>query len=146
LIHSGELGFFLKIDLQQGFHQMKIAAADVPRTAFSTKYGHFEWLVMPFGLVNTPSTFQRMMTQILRKYIDVFVQVYLDNILIYSESEEDHLIHVERVLLVLCQEELKCSGAKCSFGMREIQYVGHIIGYNSIKPMEEKLLCVRSWP
>ena len=105
--------FFSKIDLQQGFHQMKIAELDIPKTAFGTKYGHFEWLVMPFGLVNAPSTFQRMMTDILRPFIDVYVQVYLDNILIYSG---------------------------------EIQYVGHIIGFNSIRPMEEKLSCVREWP
>jgi hypothetical protein len=138
--------FFSKIDLQQGFHQMKIEEGDVPKTAFGTKYGHFEWLVMPFGLVNAPSTFQRMMTQILRKFIDVFVQVYLDDILIYSKLKADHLVHVEKVLAVLRREELRCSGAKCSFGLREIQYVGHIIGYNSIQPMEDKLASVRGWP
>ncbi|PLW14117.1 hypothetical protein PCASD_21999 [Puccinia coronata f. sp. avenae] len=71
--------------LGEGFHQMKIAEADIPKTAFGTKYGHFKWLVMPFGLVNAPSTFQRMMTQILQEFIDVFVQVYLDDILIYSK-------------------------------------------------------------
>jgi hypothetical protein len=65
---------------------MKIAEADIPKTAFGTKYGHFKWLVMPFGLVNALSTFQRMMTQILQEFIDVFVQVYLDDILIYSKS------------------------------------------------------------
>ncbi|PLW25664.1 hypothetical protein PCASD_25334 [Puccinia coronata f. sp. avenae] len=92
--------FFSKIDLQQGFHQMRIADGDVPKTAFGTKYGHFEWLVMPFGLVNAPSTFQRMMTQILREFIDIFVQVYLDDILIYSRNKEDHLHHVEQVLKV----------------------------------------------
>ncbi|KAI7950619.1 hypothetical protein MJO29_009293 [Puccinia striiformis f. sp. tritici] len=138
--------FFSKIDLQQGFHQMKIAETNVPKTAFGTKYGHFEWLVMPFGLVNAPSTFQRMMTQLLREFIDVYVQVYMDDILIYSKTEADHVQHVESVLEILCREELGCSGAKCSFGLREIQYVGHVIGYNSIRPMEEKLACVREWP
>ncbi|PLW51046.1 hypothetical protein PCASD_02397 [Puccinia coronata f. sp. avenae] len=93
--------FFSKIDLQQGFHQMKIAKGDVPKTAFGTKYGHFEWLVMPFGLVNAPATFQRMMTQILRDFINVFIQVYLDDILIYSASEEEHVLHVQQVLEVL---------------------------------------------
>ncbi|KAI7933772.1 hypothetical protein MJO29_016727 [Puccinia striiformis f. sp. tritici] len=138
--------FFSKIDLQQGFHQMKIAETDVPKTAFGTKYGHFEWLVMPFGLVNAPSTFQRMMTSLLREFIDVYVQVYLDDILIYSKSESDHIRHVESVLEILRREELRCSGAKCSFGLREIQYVGHVIGYNSIRPMEEKRVSVREWP
>jgi hypothetical protein len=80
---------------------MKIAEGDVPKTAFGTKYGHFEWLVMPFGLVNVPATFQSMMTQILRDFIDVFVQVYLDDILIYSASKEEHVSHVQQVLEVL---------------------------------------------
>jgi hypothetical protein len=138
--------YFSKIDLQQGFHQMKIAEGDVPKTAFGTKYGHFEWLVMPFGLVNAPSTFQRMMTQILREFIDVFVQVYLDDILIYSASEDEHVSHVRQVLEVLRREELKCSGAKCAFGLTEIQYVGHVISFNSIRPMVEKLDSVQAWP
>ncbi|POW14066.1 hypothetical protein PSHT_07517 [Puccinia striiformis] len=138
--------FFSKIDLQQGFHQMRIAATDVPKTAFGTKYGHYEWLVMPFGLVNAPSTFQRMMTHILRDFIDVFVQVYLDDILVYSPSEADHIIHVRQVLQVLRDEELKCSGAKCSFGLREIQYVGHVVGHNTIRPMAEKIESIQLWP
>jgi transposase InsO family protein len=138
--------FFSKIDLQQGFHQMKIADADVPRTAFGTKYGHFEWLVMPFGLVNAPSTFQRMMTHLLREFIDDFVQVYLDDILIYSATEEDHLAHVEKVLTVLQREELKCSGPKCSFGQTEIQFVGHMVSFNAIRPMSDKLKTINEWP
>jgi hypothetical protein len=124
--------FFSKIDLQQGFHQMKISAGDVPKTAFGTKYGHYEWLVMPFVLVNAPSTFQQMMTHILCEYIDVFVQVYLDDILIYSKNEADHEKHVALVLSVLKAEELRCSGHKCSFGLEEIQYVGHRVSQNGI--------------
>jgi transposase InsO family protein len=138
--------FFSKIDLQQGFHQMKIAETNIPRTTFGTKYGHFEWTVMPFGLVNAPSTFQRMMTHLLREFIDDFVQVYLDDILIYSASEEDHLSHVERVMTVLRREELKCSGPKCSFGQSEIQFVGHVVSYNSVRPMADKLKCIEEWP
>ncbi|KAI7934843.1 hypothetical protein MJO29_016106 [Puccinia striiformis f. sp. tritici] len=138
--------YFTKIDLQQGFHQMKISPEDVPKTAFGTKYGHFEWSVMPFGLVNAPSTFQRMMTHVLREYIDDFVQVYLDDILIYSASEEEHLQHVKLVLEVLRKEELRCSGHKCSFGLEEIQYVGHLVSHNSIRPMPEKLDAIKDWP
>ena len=109
--------FFSKIDLQQGFHQMRIAEGDIPKTAFGTKYGHFEWLVMPFGLVNAPSTFQRMMTYLLREFINVFVQVYLDDILIYSANKSDHVEQVAAVLEILQKDELRCSGAKCSFGL-----------------------------
>lgn len=138
--------FFSKIDLQQGFHQMRIAPHDVPKTAFGMKYGHYEWLVMPFGLVNAPSTFQRMMTHILREFIDDFVQVYLDNILIYSKTEADHLCHLEQVLSVLKREELRCSGHKCLFGLEEIQYVGHLVSQNHIRPMPDKLKAVDDWP
>jgi transposase InsO family protein len=138
--------FFTKIDLQQGFHQMRISPGDVPKTAFGSKYGHFEWLVMPFGLVNAPSTFQRMMTHILKEFIDDFVQVYLDDILIYSKNEADHLLHVEKVLKVLLIEELKCSGKKCSFGQTEIQYVGHMVSHNHVRPMKDKLDAINEWP
>jgi hypothetical protein len=137
--------FFPKIDLQQGFHQMKIAETDIPRTAFGTKYGHFEWTVMPFGLVNAPSTFKRMMTHLLCEFIDDFFQVYLDDILIYSASEEDHLSHVKRVMTVLRREELKCSGPKCSFGQSEIHFVGHVVSYNLVRPMADKLKCIEEW-
>jgi hypothetical protein len=86
------------------------------------------------------------MTHILREFIDDFVQVYLDDILIYSASEANHLLHIWLVLEVLRREELKCSGGKCLFGLWEIQYVRHVIGFNSIKPMEEKLVSVCAWP
>jgi hypothetical protein len=129
-----EARFFSKIDLQQGFHQMRIADNNVPKTAFGTKYGHFKWMVMPFGLVNAPSTFQRMMTHVLREFIDDFVQVYLDDILIYSETEAEHLVHLQR-------EE-----RKCSFGLEEIQYVGHLVSQNHIRPMPDKLKAVDNWP
>jgi hypothetical protein len=138
--------FFTKIDLQQGFHQMRISAGDVPKTAFGSKYGHFEWLVMPFGLVNAPSTFQRMMTHLLRDFIDDFVQVYLDDILIYLKCESDHLVHVHKVLEVLRTEELNCSGKKCLFGQSEIQYVGHVVLHNHVPPMEDKLVAINDWP
>jgi hypothetical protein len=138
--------YFSKIDLQQGFHQMRIADHDVPKTAFGTKYGHYEWLVMPFGLVNAPSMFQQMITHVLREFIDDFVQVYLDDILIYSLTEADHLLHVTQVLMVLCRKELRCSGHKCSIGLEEIQYMGHLISQNRIRPMPDKLKAVNEWP
>jgi hypothetical protein len=138
--------FFSKIDLQQGFHQMKIADADVPQTAFGKKYGHFEWLMMPFGLVNTPSTFQQMMTHLLHEFIHDFVQVYLNNILIYLATEAEHLVHVEKVLSVLQRDELRCSGAKCSFGQEEIQFVGQMVSFNFIWTMNDKLKTIDKWP
>lgn len=139
---------FSKFDLQQGFHQMKISLPHVPKTAFSTRYGHYEWLVMPFpfGLVNAPSTFQRMMTDILRPYLDKFIQTYMDNILIYSDSDEKHVEHVELVLTALQKAELQISGPKSVMFAEEMQFVGHMISKEGIRPMKDKIEAINSWP
>lgn len=137
---------FSKFDLQQGFHQMKIDDNDVEKTAFGTRYGHYEWLVMPFGLANAPSTFQRMMNDILREYLDDFVQVYLDDILVYSKSEEEHLIHVAKVLEALEKAELKISGKKSVLCATEMQFVGHLISKDGIRVMPDKVEAIKEWP
>lgn len=125
---------------------MKISLPHVPKTAFSTRYGHYEWLVMPFGLVNAPSTFQRMMSDILRPYLDKFVQVYMDDILVYSKTEEAHTAHVELVLEALRNAELQISGPKSLMFTYEIQFVGHMISKEGIRPMKDKLEAINSWP
>jgi hypothetical protein len=135
-----------KLDLKSGFHQLSIATAHIPKTAFGTKYGHYEWLVMPFGLMNGPSSFQRLMTNILRDVIDVNVQVYLDDILIYSPSEAQHLKDLEKVLSILKENDLKISGGKSTLGAVEIDYIGHVISSDGIRPMPSKIEDSRSWP
>lgn len=137
---------FSKFDLQQGFHQMKIADQDVEKTAFGTRYGHYEWLVMPFGLANAPSTFQRMMNDVLREFLDDFVQVYLDDILIYSKSEAEHLEHVAKVLEALEKAQLKISGRKSVLFASEMQFVGHVISKEGVKVMPEKVQTIKEWP
>lgn len=137
---------FSKLDLQSGYWQIRIAEQDVPKTAFRTRYGHFEWRVMPFGLTNAPATFQALMNRILQPFLDKFVVVYLDDILIYSKTPEEHLEHVAKVLEVLQQSQLYVGLDKCAFGLREVDFLGHIVSANGIKPDPKKIQAVLDWP
>lgn len=137
---------FSKIDLTSGYHQLRIAAADVPKTAFSCRYGLFEWVVLPFGLKNAPSVFQRLMNNVLAEFIDKFVIVYLDDILIFSDSEDEHAEHVEAVLAALKTADLWLNGKKCEFGADAVDFVGHRVSSEGIAVQQEKVNAIRDWP
>jgi hypothetical protein len=107
--------YFTKIDLYSGYHQIRIKEEDIPKTAFRTRYGHFEFLVLPFGLTNAPATFMTLMNDIFRDYLDKFVIVYLDDILIYSKTKEEHLQHVAVILQTLREHQLYAKLSKCEF-------------------------------
>ena len=140
--------YFSKLDLQSGYHQIRIAEDDgsIQRTAFRTRYGHYEWLVLPFGLTNAPATFQQLMNDILRPYLDQFVIVYLDDICIYSKTKEEHLEHLDEVLTILEQHRLFVGLDKCSFGVQEMEFLGHVVGTDGVKVDPKKVQAVKDWP
>ena len=138
--------YFSKIDLRSGYHQIRIEPSDVPKTAFRTRYGHFEFLVLPFGLTNAPATFMHLMHQSFRPFLDGFVLVFLDDILIFSKTLEEHQTHVRQVLDVLRREKLYAKESKCEFFKTEVEFLGHHVGRDGVRMMEDKVKAVAEWP
>jgi hypothetical protein len=118
---------FSKIDLRSGYHQIKIRAENIPKTAFSTRYGLYEYLVMSFGLTNAPAHFMYLMNSVFMPELDKFVVVFIDNILIYSKNEEEHAKHLHIVLQHLREHKLYAKFSKCDFWLKEVLFLGHII-------------------
>jgi hypothetical protein len=135
-----------KLDLLAGFHQLPIEERDIEKTAFNTRIGKFEYTVMPFGLTNAPSTFQTMMNTILQPFLDSFVIVYLDDIVIFSNSPEEHKKHLDLVLDCLARNELFAKPSKCIIGASEIEFCGHRVGNGVIRTSRSKTSIVEKWP
>jgi hypothetical protein len=123
---------FSKIDLRSGYHQVRIKDEDINKTTFRTRYGHYEFTVVLFGLSNTPVVFMCLMNGVFRDYLDKFVIVFLDDILVYSKSEEEHEQHLRMVLQVLREHQLYAKLSKCSFYQRQIHYLGNIISEEGV--------------
>ena len=136
---------FSKMDLRGGYHQIKIPKEDVPKIAFKTRCGLYEYTVMSFGLTNAPATFMRLMNSVFMEYLDKFVVVYIDDILIYSKSEEEHAEHLRLVLTKLREYRLYVKFSKCEFWLREIIFLDHVISAKGVAVIPAKVQAVLDW-
>ena len=137
---------FTKLDLRSGYHQIRIPPADTHKTAFNTRYGHFEFTVLPFGLTNAPATFSTLMQTLLHSFLDQFVIVYIDDILIYSKSEREHVEHLRKVLDVLRKEKLYAKKEKCEFSKSKVSFLGHVISGEGLAVEQQKVQAIETWP
>ncbi|GJZ99098.1 putative reverse transcriptase domain-containing protein [Tanacetum coccineum] len=139
------LCYFSKIDLRSGYHQLRVHEDDIPKTAFRTRYGHFEFTVMPFGLTNAPAVFMDLMNRVCKPYLDKFVIVFIDDILIYSKTKEDHEVHLRLVLELLRKEKLYAKFSKCEFWLQEVHFLGHVVNQSGIHVDPGKIEAVKNW-
>ena len=138
--------FFTKLDLRSGYHQVRMHTDAIAKTAFRTHHGHFEFLVMPFGLSNALATFQALMNDVLSPYLRRFVLVFFDDILIYSASWAEHLQHVAIIFNELRGHRLHLKRSKCSFGTTTVTYLGHVISADGVAMDADKVAAVAAWP
>jgi hypothetical protein len=137
---------FSKIDLRSRYHQLWIKEDDIPKTTFKTRFGHYEFMVLPFGLTNAPGVFMSLMNGVFRKYLDKFVQVFIDDILIYSQTTKEHDENLRLVLQCLREHKLYGKLSKCSFYQSRIHYLGHVISGEGITVNLAKVEAIMEWP
>jgi hypothetical protein len=137
---------FSSIDLRQGYHQIRIKEQDVHKTAFHTRYGHYEFRVLPFGLTNAPAVFMRLMNDVMRPLLDKCVVVFIDDILVYSSNHEEHQQHLRQVLERLREHRLYAKRSKCEFGKSSVTFLGHVLSADGIHTEPNKIRAIESWP
>ena len=135
---------FSKIDLRSGYHQLRVREEDILKTAFRTRYGHYEFLVMPFGLTNAPAAFMDLMNRIFKEFLDKFVIVFIDDILVYSRSREEHAENLRITLQILKEKELYAKFKKCEFWLEKVSFLGHVVSQDgiSVDPTKVKQLII----
>ncbi|KAL0533851.1 hypothetical protein IC582_028122 [Cucumis melo] len=136
---------FSKIDLRSGYHQLRIKDEDVPKTAFRSRYGHYEFIVMSFGLTNAPAVFMDLMNRVFREFLDTFVIVFIDDILIYSKTEAEHEEHLRMVLQTLRDNKLYAKFSKCEFWLKQVSFLGHVVSKDGVSVDPAKIEAVTGW-
>ncbi|GKA71936.1 putative reverse transcriptase domain-containing protein [Tanacetum coccineum] len=136
---------YSKINLRSGYHQLRVRDEDIPKTAFRTRYGHYEFQLMPFGLTNAPAIFMEMMNWVCKSYLDKFVIVFIDGILIYSKSKEEHAEHLKLILELLKKEELYAKSSKCDFWLSKVQFLSRVIDNEGIHVDPAKIESIKDW-
>ncbi|GJU07738.1 putative reverse transcriptase domain-containing protein, partial [Tanacetum coccineum] len=136
---------YSKIDLRSGYHQLRVREEDIPKTAFRTRYGHYEFQVMPFGLTNAPAVFMDLMNRVCKPYLDKFVIVFIDDILVYSKNKQEHKEHLKLILELLKKEELYAKFSKCEFWIPKVQFLGHVIDSKGIHVDPAKIEAIKDW-
>ncbi|GJX54069.1 putative nucleotidyltransferase, ribonuclease H [Tanacetum coccineum] len=136
---------YSKIDLRSGYHQLRVREEDIPKTAFRTRYGHYEFQVMPFGLTNAPAVFMDLMNRVCKPYLDKFIIVFIDDILIYSRNKEEHANHLRIILELLRKEKLYAKFSKCDFWIHIVQFLGHLIDSQGLHVDPAKIEAVKNW-
>ncbi|GJS13716.1 putative reverse transcriptase domain-containing protein [Tanacetum coccineum] len=136
---------YSKIDLSSGYHQLRVREEDIPKTTFRTRYGHYEFQVMPFGLTNAPVVFMDLMNRVCKPYLDKFVIVFIDDILIYSKNKQEHEEHLKLILELLKKEELYAKFSKCEFWIPKVQFLGHVINSEGIHVDPAKIESIKDW-
>ncbi|GJR62700.1 putative reverse transcriptase domain-containing protein [Tanacetum coccineum] len=136
---------YSKIDLRSGYHQLRVREEDILKTGFRTRYGHYEFQVMPFGLTNAPAVFMDLMNRVCKPYLDKFVIVFIDDILIYSKNKQEHEEHLKQILELLKKEELYAKFSKCEFWISKVQFLGHVIDSEGIHVDPAKIESIKDW-
>ncbi|KAL0536641.1 hypothetical protein IC582_025599 [Cucumis melo] len=136
---------FSKIDLRSGYHQLRIKDEDIPKTAFRSRYGHYEFIVMSFGLTNAPAVFMDLMNRVFREFLDTFVIVFIDDILIYSKTEAEHEEHLRMVLKTLRDNKLYAKFSKCEFWLKQVSFLGHVVSKAGVSVDPAKIEAVTGW-